>query len=83
MIPIDFQGTNVIFNGDDMMSLPAHKSMDQYGITTTCWKMTWRERFAMFFNGVVWCQVMTFNKPMPPQKLTTENPCETLTASSV
>ena len=55
--------------------LPAHKRPDDIqGCVTCCWKLTWRERLTVLFRGTIWHQVLTFNFPLQPQRLTTEKP---------
>lgn len=55
--------------------LPAHRyANDPQGRIACCWGLSWRERFRVLFSGVVWHQVLTFNQPLQPQKLTVEKP---------
>lgn len=74
MKPKTFAAANVTFAKDQpqYLSLPAH--MDKDGIVTTCWGLSWRERVKVLLNGEIWFQVMTFKRPLPPQKASTENP---------
>lgn len=52
--------------------LPAIKSAD--GRVTTKWKLTWAERFTVLFGGHLWLQVLTFNRPLQPVKLSVHEP---------
>lgn len=35
------------------------------GVYTSCWRMSWRERWAALIYGRVWCRVQT-GGPQPP-----------------
>ena len=77
MTPIDFPEVIVVFAKDqpEYLPLPAHMLPgDPYGRVTCCWKLTWRERLSVLLNGVIWQQVMTFRKPLQPQKLLIDRP---------
>jgi len=54
------------------ISLPTHKQPD--GTVTIRWKLNWSERFKLFLTGDLWHQVLTFNQPLQPIKLTTYCP---------
>lgn len=57
------------------LPLPAHRFRDDpQGRIACCWKLTLRERFRVLFTGAIWQQVLTFNQPLQPQKLTVEKP---------
>jgi len=66
-----FPEVNTVFAKDQPQyrPLPAHRDMSDEGTITFCWKLTWRERFAVLFGGVIWQQVLTFHNPLQPQKL--------------
>ena len=76
MKPIEFKGCNVVFAKDqpEYLPLPAHKSQDPEGIVTTCWKLTWRERFLILITGQFFFQQMTFNNNLQPQKPSVRSP---------
>jgi hypothetical protein len=48
----------------------------RYGVLLTRWQMTWRERLRALVFGEVYLQLMTFNGPVQPVKLTVESPIE-------
>lgn len=52
--------------------LPAHRSSD--GVVTTRWKLSLREKFHLLFGRPLYLQVMTFNSPLQPVKLTIDTP---------
>jgi len=69
MNPIKFEGHNVVFAEDQPQyrPLPAHRANDNEGTLTFCWRLNWKERFKVFFSGVMWHQVLTFHGPLQPQ----------------
>lgn len=69
MKPIEFEQQNVVYGvGEgDRIPLPAHKSED--GIVSSVWKATLWERIRFLFIGKVWCQQITYDDPVQPQKL--------------
>lgn len=77
MEPIRFAEQTVTIAEDQPQYLPfpAYRfKNDSQGRIVACWSLTWRERFAALFRGVIWQQVLTFNMPLQPQKLSTEKP---------
>jgi len=64
--------TDIAQNQDQYITLPAH--IDDVGIVTSCWEMTWMERLKVLFFGQVFLCIMTFHKPLQPQKMTVDNP---------
>lgn len=73
MLPIEFNEQNAVLakNQPEYMPLPVHIGD---GVTTSCWRLGWRERIKMLFSGKVYLQIMTFHNPLQPQRLTVENP---------
>ena len=74
---IEFPEQNIIIAKDqpEYLPLPAKRfAGDPQGRIVCCWKLTWRERMKILFRGLVWHQVLTFNKPLQPQLLTIEKP---------
>lgn len=76
MNPIKFKGVNVTYAKDQPQyrPLPCCRLMDEEGTIIICWKLTWRERFAMLFKGKLWQTMLTFNKPLTPQHFATTKP---------
>jgi hypothetical protein len=74
MKAIQFPEATHVFakNQAEYLQLPAHKTPD--GIVTSCYELTLKERFAILFGAKVWLSIMTFNKPLQPQRLTLERP---------
>lgn len=74
MNPVNFKGSNVVYaeNQKEYLPLPAHRSDD--GVVTSCWELTWPERFKVLFSGNIFIQNMTFNQPLQPQRPSVDNP---------
>jgi len=74
MKPIDFPEKNCVYaeNQPEYLPLPVHKTED--GIVTSCWKLSFDERIKVLFGGKIWWSVMTFNKPLQPQKPSINKP---------
>jgi len=74
---IEFPEQTVVIAKDQpqYLPLPAHRfAGDQEGRIAFCWSLSWRERLTVLWRGTIWQQVLTFNKPLQPQLLTTERP---------
>jgi hypothetical protein len=74
---IEFPEQTVVFAKDqpEYLPLPAHRfANDPKGRITCCWRMTWRERFRVLCTGVVWHEILTFGKPLQPQRLSVLKP---------
>jgi hypothetical protein len=70
MTPIKFPGCNCTYAKDqpEYLPLPARKTEDS--VVTSCWKLRMIERLRVAISGKVYVHVMTFNKPLQPQKVT-------------
>jgi len=74
---MEFEEQNEIIAGDQKpyKPIPAHRfAGDPRGRIAFCWRLSWRERFAVFFRGVIWHEVLTFEDPLMPQKLSVNKP---------
>lgn len=69
MKAIEFPEANAIFakNQPEYLGLPAHKAPD--GIVTSCYELTWKERLQVLMGAKIWLSLMTFHKPLQPQRL--------------
>lgn len=69
MKAIEFPEANAIFakNQNAYLQLPAYKAPD--GTVTSCYELTWKERLQVLFGAKVFLSLMTFNKPLQPQRL--------------
>lgn len=74
MEPIKFKGSNVTFakNQPEYLSLLTHKTDD--GRVTSCWGLSFFERLKVLLTGKIWLSVLTFNKPLQPQRLSVKCP---------
>lgn len=74
---VEFPEQTTVFaeNQPEYERAPAHKFKgDPCGRIACCWKLTWRERWAVLRRGVIWHQVLTFQQPLQPQLLSVEKP---------
>lgn len=59
----------------EYLPLPAYQFVgDPQGRIVCCWQLSWRERFSLLLSGKIWHQVLTFNQPLQPLKLSIEKP---------
>lgn len=68
MKPISFKEQNCVIAKDqnEYLSLPAWKSKD--GTIISCWQLSFIERIKLLFTGRLWFKILTFNKPLQPQR---------------
>lgn len=52
--------------------LPAIRQSD--GCIVTRWQCTWRERLRVLLTGSIYLEVLTFNSPLQPLKMSVEPP---------
>ena len=73
MQAIDFPESNKMIaeNQHDYITLPAHMAQD--GCMTSFWRPTFREKISILFGGI-WLQVLTYNYPLQPLKMTAVKP---------
>ena len=74
MKAIKFKECNSTYakNQPEYLPLPAHKSSD--GTVTTCWSFSFIERIKILIFGKLFLQILTFNKPLQPLKMSTNKP---------
>lgn len=68
MRAIEFPEQTCVYAKDqpEYLPLPVHKSED--GQVTSCYTLTFSERLKVLFGANVWFTVLTFNKPLQPQR---------------
>jgi hypothetical protein len=66
MEPIDFPQANVTYALDQPEYLPLPAKREENGMVTSCWQLTWRERFKILFSGRLYIWQLTFNQPLQP-----------------
>lgn len=71
---IEFKGCNVTYAQDqpEYLPLPAHKTAD--GEVTSCWGLSFFERLKVALIGRIWLNILTFNRPLQPQKMMSKKP---------
>jgi hypothetical protein len=80
MEPIDFKEMNWTYGPpkgmteEDCGSLDCYRNLEDRTVTTK-WKLTWKERFKIFFSGILW--VCTLGIPPQPIALNTVTPFQT------
>ena len=63
MLPSKFPEQNKVFvgpKGSDILPLPVHQN---YESITSCWQMSWRERWAALWTGKIWVNVIGNAQP--------------------
>ena len=73
----EFPEQNMVIAKDQpqYLPIPAHLVPgDPDGTMVFCWKLSFAERLALLFGGVIWHRVMTFGIPLQPQSLSLEKP---------
>lgn len=75
MKPIEFKEQNCVIAKNQPQYLPLPAFLDwEAGTVTCCWGLSLKERLTVLFTGRIWHTIQTFNHPLQPQKLSTENP---------
>ena len=74
MKPVTFPEVNCTFAKNQPEYLPLETYKDEEGQVTSCWKMSFWECLKVLISGRIWITVMTFNKPLQPQKISVNDP---------
>ena len=76
MKPVNFKGSNCIYaeEQDEYLDLPAYKHDDEWGSVSACWKLSIYERVKILFSGHIYTTLLTFGKPLTPQRLDVDSP---------
>ena len=64
----------VVYAKDQPEYLPLPAAVDSEGRVITKWGLTWWERLQVLWRGSIYLQLLTFNKPLQPIRLTVEPP---------
>jgi hypothetical protein len=72
MKPIKFKQSNVVYGvgQESLQELPALKFDD--GEVVSCWHLTFKEALRLLFTRKVWLCVATFNNPLQPTFMSTQ-----------
>ena len=73
MKPVVFKEANTTWakNQPEYRPLPAFTNEME---TISCWKMTWRERLRLLFQGHIWLRQTNQGNPLQPQLLQLDYP---------
>jgi len=76
MKPVKFKGSNCVYAEDqeEYLSLPAYKHGDEFGSISSCWQLSLRERLKVLFTGRIYSTLLSFGKPLIPQRLDVYSP---------
>lgn len=76
MEPIEFKEQTDIIAKDQpqYINLPVRHLGGYEGRTVFCWKASFRDRLRILLTGIIWHEVLTFNRVLQPQKLSTDKP---------
>lgn len=71
---VKFKECNSIYAKDqpEYLPLPAHRADD--GEATSCWGLSFLERLKVILTGKIYLSVLTFNRPLQPQKMLVDKP---------
>ena len=74
MKPIKFKEVNVTYAKDqpEYQPLPAFKNNSLEGEVISCWRLSLKERIRVLFTGRIWLELLSFNKPLTPNSMTTK-----------
>lgn len=74
MEPVKFKGYNIIVaeNQPGYKPLPVFRDNGPQGTVVSCWKLSFRERLRVLFQGNIWLSMMTFHKPVTPGYMSTK-----------
>jgi hypothetical protein len=64
----------IVYGADQKEYIPLPAVRCEHGVVTTRWALSLRERLRVFVTGSMYLQVLTFNAPLQPVKLRTDEP---------
>ncbi len=78
MKPVNFDGSNFVYaeDQDEYLSLPVYKHDDELGSVSSCWQLNLRERLKVLFTGRIYSTLLSFGKPLTPQRLDVNPPSD-------
>jgi len=71
---VEFEGCNVTYAENQPEYLPLKCHRDNDGKVTSCWGLSFVERIKVLLFGKIYLQILTFNNPLQPLKMTAEKP---------
>jgi hypothetical protein len=71
---LKFNECNTTYAKDqpEYLQLPAFRARD--GRVATLWGLSFKDRIKVLFTGKIWLEVLTFNKPLLPLKVSADKP---------
>lgn len=78
---IDFPKAFIVIAKDQPEYMPMFAHVDKDSVVTCCWKLTFRERLSLLFNGKLWHRILTFGDALQPQMLSVYQPPMYMTLS--
>jgi len=67
------QNTIVAKDQPEYLPLPAYmERQDPEGNLVCCWKLNLRERIKVLFTGKIWLNMLTFNMPVTPHRMSVD-----------
>lgn len=75
MEAVKFKEYNIVFaeSQPEYLPLPAHITDDGV-VVTSCWSLSFLERIKVIFTGRLFLQIVTFNKPLQPLRMSVNKP---------
>ena len=76
MKPIKFKGCNIEFakNQPPYLPLPACRIQDRNSTVVCCWQASFLERIKILLSGKLYLSMLSFGKPLTPNRVYAENP---------
>jgi len=65
----------------EYLPLPAHRAED--GTVTSCWELSDKEIEIILKTKKIYLQVLTFNRPLQPVRITADNPLKSESGNKV
>ena len=79
---VKFDGCNITYGKDQPEYLPLPACKTEEGDVTSCWKMNLKERLRVLFTGRVYVSLLTFNRPLQPQRVSVHKPIQEITTNA-
>jgi len=74
--------TETVFVAEQLPYVPLLGWRGRDGLVVTRWRLTWKERFQIFFGGSLWLEILTFYQIIQPVKLSAVVPIEDMEVSA-
>jgi hypothetical protein len=64
----------IVYGADQKEYIPLPAVRCDHGVVTTRWHLDWKDRLRVALLGDIYLQVLTFNAPLQPVKVRTDEP---------